>query len=60
VVVVLLSGDIEPTATAAFARIGAVMNALVAEALTRTAAGQPLRRAALVMAEERAAAAEML
>jgi len=56
----VLSGDIEPTVEAAFGRIGTVMNALVEEALARTASGRPLRPAALVMAEERAARAQML
>jgi glutamate dehydrogenase (NAD(P)+) len=56
----VLSGDIEPTTAGAFARIDLVMNALVDEALARTASGQPLRSAALAMAAERAAEAEIV
>ena len=52
-----LFGDIEPTAEAAFAKIDETIASLVAEAFDRTPAGTPLRRAALRMADERAAAA---
>lgn len=53
----VLSGDIEPTREAAFERVQTVMEHLVDEAIRRTSPGQPLRAAALVMAQERAAAA---
>jgi glutamate dehydrogenase (NAD(P)+) len=54
-----LFGDIEPTVEAAFARIDETITALVGEAFDRTPAGTPLRRAALRMADERAAAARV-
>jgi glutamate dehydrogenase (NAD(P)+) len=52
-----LFGDIEPTVPAAFAQVDLAMGELVAEALSRTPAGTPLRVAAEAMADERATAA---
>jgi glutamate dehydrogenase (NAD(P)+) len=52
-----LFGDIEPTVPAAFAQVDLTMGELVAEVLSRTPAGTPLRVAAEAMADERATAA---
>ena len=52
-----LFGDFEPTVAAAFAQVDVTMGELVAEVLSRTPAGTPLRLAAEAMADERATAA---
>ena len=52
-----LFGDVEPTASAAFAQIEETIGGLVSEAFARTAPGAPLRTAAVAMAEERGRAA---
>ena len=52
-----LFGDVDPTPAAAFARVDETIGGLVDEAFRRTASGQPLRTAALAMAQERSEAA---
>jgi len=52
-----LFGDVQPSAQAAFALVDRTIGALVEEVFARSADGEPLRRAALAMAAERAAAA---
>lgn len=52
-----LFGDVEPTASAAFAQIEETIDGLVNEAFARTSPGEPLRTAAVAMAEERRRAA---
>jgi glutamate dehydrogenase (NAD(P)+) len=54
----VMCGEIEPTCEAAFAKVEAIMAALVREALDRTPFGRPLREAATQMAWERAGLAE--
>jgi glutamate dehydrogenase/leucine dehydrogenase len=49
----ILTDDIELNCDSTFARIDQVMRSLVREAIERTAPGQPLRSAAITMAEER-------
>jgi glutamate dehydrogenase (NAD(P)+) len=50
----VMCGEIESTCEAAFAKVDAIMDELVREALARSAPGHPLREAAVRMALERA------